>query len=530
MERRSFLKKAAAGGLAAGSIAAPAIVHAQPKLQWRLAASWTKSLDTLFGGADLVVVVGTLGLYFAVRAKLDSIGKIAAADSKNRPPKFNDAINLLLLGSDSRSGHNKVIGGKIGCNCSDTIMLAHISPGGAGITVLSIPRDTMVPYYACTATQGSPGQQADPSAFERINQTLAAGGPECVRETVEQQTGIHVDNIIQLDFTGFQKVINDVHGVTVCVPTAINDPIRALPDGDIVGSGLKLPAGRHHITGRVALKFWRARYALADGSDLARIQRDQYLMGQIVKGVLRSGMLVHPTTLYRVVGDVASSMSTDASISDLVKIARSLGSLSSTKVNFVTAPTGPYPGDPGAELSLAPTAGAIFTAIARDKTLPKAPRKKGTKDKGKQHGSGGQLATISPSKVDVTVLNGTTTAGLAAKVSTELSAAGFALTGIPGNAASSSYVQTQIGYGAAADLAAARTLRQYFPHALLKQVPGLAAGTVQLIVGPGFTTVAQPNQPIGTISGSFNASARCRNGAFFGPNLPAPTGKVACAC
>lgn len=54
MERRSFLKKAAVGGLAAGTIAAPAIVHAQPKIQWRLAASWPKSLDTLFGGADLV--------------------------------------------------------------------------------------------------------------------------------------------------------------------------------------------------------------------------------------------------------------------------------------------------------------------------------------------------------------------------------------------------------------------------------------------------------------------------------------------
>jgi TRAP-type mannitol/chloroaromatic compound transport system substrate-binding protein len=54
MERRSFLKTAAAGGLAAGSIAAPAIVRAQPAIQWRLAASWPKSLDTLYGGAELI--------------------------------------------------------------------------------------------------------------------------------------------------------------------------------------------------------------------------------------------------------------------------------------------------------------------------------------------------------------------------------------------------------------------------------------------------------------------------------------------
>jgi len=53
MQRRSFLKKAAVGA-AAGTIAAPAIVHSQPSIQWRLTASWPKSLDTLFGGADLV--------------------------------------------------------------------------------------------------------------------------------------------------------------------------------------------------------------------------------------------------------------------------------------------------------------------------------------------------------------------------------------------------------------------------------------------------------------------------------------------
>ncbi|TMH99193.1 MAG: twin-arginine translocation signal domain-containing protein [Betaproteobacteria bacterium] len=53
MERRSFLKKAAAGVAAAG-VAAPAIAQSQPSIQWRLAASWPKSLDTLYGGAELV--------------------------------------------------------------------------------------------------------------------------------------------------------------------------------------------------------------------------------------------------------------------------------------------------------------------------------------------------------------------------------------------------------------------------------------------------------------------------------------------
>ena len=53
MQRRSFLKKAAVG-FAAGTVAAPAIAQSQPNIQWRLAASWPKSLDTLYGGAELV--------------------------------------------------------------------------------------------------------------------------------------------------------------------------------------------------------------------------------------------------------------------------------------------------------------------------------------------------------------------------------------------------------------------------------------------------------------------------------------------
>src|SRR5204862_7373160 len=53
MQRRSFLKKAAAG-VAASAVAAPAIAQSQPTINWRMATSWPKSLDTLFGGAELV--------------------------------------------------------------------------------------------------------------------------------------------------------------------------------------------------------------------------------------------------------------------------------------------------------------------------------------------------------------------------------------------------------------------------------------------------------------------------------------------
>src|SRR5262245_49452 len=251
--------------------------------------------------AILVVVVA--GVYAAFRLELSGVRHLPKIDAQHRPQRYNEALNILLLGSDIRSGRNRAIGGRDGCSCSDTIMIAHISPGRGGVTVVSIPRDTVVPLYACSPWKGLPGQAADPYAVERINATLAAGGPECVRHTVEEQTGIYIDNVIALDFVGFQRAINDVGGVNVCLPFAINNVVTA---GE--GSGLDLKAGKHHINGRVALQFWRTRYNVADGSDIARISRDQYLMAQIVKGVLRSGLLRSPSKIITVLGDVADAI------------------------------------------------------------------------------------------------------------------------------------------------------------------------------------------------------------------------------
>jgi LCP family protein required for cell wall assembly len=488
-----------------------------------------------------VVVVSTLGLYVAVRLKLDAIRHVTRIDTSNRPKQYTKALNIMLLGSDSRAGRNARLGGLNGCNCSDTIMVVHISPGRGKVTVLSIPRDTMVPTYACSATGGLPGQQKDLLAYERINNTLETGGPECVRHTVEQQTGIFISDFIQLDFSGFVHVINDIHGVNICVPFAVNDPKFG---GH--GTGLKLSPGRHHIYGQVALKFWRARYALADGTDTARIARDQYLMAQLVKGVLHSGLLSSPAKLYTVMGDVAKAMTTDASTSDLLGIVTSLSGLSSKNVQFITAPSAPWPYDNN-ELEFAqPQSAAVFAAIAHDSRLPKA-GKGGTS-------SGGQLLTISPSKVMVKVLNGSGISRQAHHAATALTALGFDVVST-GNVPGLSYAKSVIEYSSAADRPAANTLQEQFPSATFKLVPGLTAGTVQVILGTNFTGLASqpspsssPSSPptssptasptptpaaIGGLSGSYGGitgNVGCRNSAFYGPNSPAPAGPVPCGC
>lgn len=463
-----------------------------------------------------VLVAGTLGAYVVIRIKLAGITHIAKIDAAHRPPRYNNALNLLLLGSDNRHGHNGTIGGRNGCNCSDTIMLAHVSPGRGKVTVVSIPRDTMVPLYACSPWNGLPGQQANSYAVERINATLAAGGPECVRETVEQQSGVYIDNVIEIDFTAFEKVINDVGGVNVCVPFAIHNVITLSG-----GTGLDLSAGYHHIWGRVALQFWRTRENIADGSDIDRIARDQYLLAQVAKGVLHTGLLHSPTKLYQVLGDVASNMVTDASTIDLIHIATSLAGISTSHVQFITAPWVSYPGDPNEVEFAQPQANAVFWALAHDTKLPKVTKKKAKGQKAPPVGTTAQPLTVSPSLVKVMILNGSSGADLASQAEAALTSRGFTVVGT-GYAATTSYTTSVIQYASAADLPAARTLKQQFSSVTLQLDPSLTPGTVQVILGSSFTELAPPRQTAQTVSGlstsygGITANVSCRNSAFYG--------------
>ncbi|HWF79952.1 MAG TPA: LCP family protein [Streptosporangiaceae bacterium] len=487
-----------------------------------------------------VLVAGTFSAYIVIKLKLDGITHIAKIDATHRPPRYNDATNILLLGSDDRHGHNGSIGGRNGCNCSDTIMVAHISPGRGKVTVVSIPRDTMVPLYACSPWNGLPGQQADPYAVERINATLAAGGPECVRETVEQQSGVYIDNVIEIDFTAFEQVINDVGGVNVCLPFSIHNVITLAG-----GTGLDLTAGYHHIWGRVALQFWRTREDIADGSDIARIARDQYLLAQLVKGVLRSGLLHSPSKLYKVLGDVATNMVTDASDVGLLHLATSLAGVSTSNVQFITAPWVSYPGDPNEVEFAQPQANAVFWAIAHDTKLPKITKKKGKRNAAVPGtsptpvstptvGTAAQPLTVSPSLVKVLILNGSSGANLTSQASADLTSRGFTVVGT-GYAATTSYTTSVIQYASATDLPAARTLKQQFSSVTLQLDPSLTAGTVQVILGSDFTKLAPPTQTAQAVSGlstnygGITANVSCRNSAFYGYYDQSPVPNT-CAC
>jgi LCP family protein required for cell wall assembly len=434
--------------------------------------------------AVVIVTAGTLGVYLKYRAVYDSITRVTVPSKAlgDRPPVYSTTSqDILVYGDDTRTGltpHQQYIlhAGHDQTNNTDTIMVVHIAPGHHQVTVVSIPRDTMVPVYECDKGPGYTGQQANPAGAVQINSLLQIGGPTCLWKTVEQVTGIRIDHFIGIGLLGFVKVVNDLGGVNVCVPFNVNDSM----------SGLKLKAGEQHISGIQALAFWRTREDLGDGSDLERIQRDQFMSAQVVKGVLHSGLLSNPIKLLNVVSDAAASMTTDAGMSatDLVHIGQSFRDLSGQNVQFITAPNEPWTQNANRIQLMQPQASEVFAAIARDITVPKVSA---------TPSATAQVLTTSPANVKVKVLNGSGVPRLASRAAAGLTSRGFIVTGT-GEAPNFSYTTSVIEYGSAADMAAVNALKSELTNVTALRVASLAPGTVDLILGSSFTGLA-PQAP-----------------------------------
>src|SRR5215813_7518884 len=468
--------------------------------------------------ATLTITFVSLTAYAAYRGVWDSIHHVTVTSGElgKRPPKLNGSENILIIGSDSRTGTHGY--GHTQGSRSDTSMLLHISPTHTGAIVISFPRDTMVPIYQCEADgQGHHGQQAQPGGLEQLNSTFSYGGAACLWKTLEQVTHIHIDHFVEVDFSGFKSIVNDVGGVPVCLPYAISDP----------ASKLNLPAGRSVVQGAQALAFVRERH-IGLGSDLQRINRQQIFLASLAQKIKQSSSLTNPAKLYTLVHDIASSLTTDTGLTstDMLAVANSLKGVSTGSLQFITAPVLPYPANPDNQVEFwQPYAGQLFGAIARDNHLQTTAKRDARANP--------QVATVSTSKVHVHVLNATSTAGLAATTASQLTAKGYKVRGT-GNASASN--GTIIEYGSTSLLPEADTLLKEIPTAQLKMVSSAKGETLNLVLGSGFKGLASAHPATkhksvskvaksigkstsgGGISGNTNI---CHDqSAFSGPDTP----------
>ncbi|HXL16521.1 MAG TPA: LytR family transcriptional regulator, partial [Streptosporangiaceae bacterium] len=114
-----------------------------------------------------VLVGGILTAYGVYRDVFAKIHEVWVTGLGNRPRAYNHALNILVIGSDTRMGKNSRFGARMAGQRSDTVLILHLSPGRRRAVVLSIPRDSVVPVLACPSVRGAPGQVAAPGQIEQ---------------------------------------------------------------------------------------------------------------------------------------------------------------------------------------------------------------------------------------------------------------------------------------------------------------------------------------------------------------------------
>lgn len=267
-------------------------------------------------------------------------------------------LNILLAGIDVRAGltrHQQVllhVGHAISDN-SDTLMLVHIAANRRHVEVISLPRDSWVKI---------PG-----FGMNKINAAIGFGGPKLMVRTVEQATGVTINDFAEVNFLGFVKVIDALGGVSICLPYAVNDSY----------SGLRLSAGRHHVDGITALQFARDRHSFAL-SDIARIANQHQLIASVITKAVSSGTLANPLRFSRFLSAITSAVSVDRNF-NVVGLADQLRYLKPSAVSFVTVPLASMnyvtPSGESAVLWNKTAARRLFARIRNDQPIQSRPRK-----------------------------------------------------------------------------------------------------------------------------------------------------------
>jgi polyisoprenyl-teichoic acid--peptidoglycan teichoic acid transferase len=234
------------------------------------------------------------------------------------PPLLQAPFNVLLIGVDKRDAEPEE-GAR-----SDTLIVVHVDPLAKWASMLSIPRDTYV-----TIPKSGEGDKINgaysygyrnPEIYGK-NVTPDEGGAALAAETVEEFLGITIDYTAQVDFNGFQKLVDAIDGITIDVPYAILD--AEYPTEDFGYMRLLIEPGLQRMDGLTALRYARTRHV---DSDFGRGARQQQVIQAALNEVKRRGLLGNLEALPELLAVVRESIKTTMPIDDLSTL-RSLAAL-----------------------------------------------------------------------------------------------------------------------------------------------------------------------------------------------------------
>jgi len=331
-----------------------------------------RQLLTILGAVVVVVAisVGAVGGFYvwdAARALQENGIDIG---DESLPPTLGEiegGVNLLVVGTDSCEGQDLTLFPRCkhdtGGERNDVTMLVHISDSPRRVTVVSFPRDMIVPIPSCPTGDG--GSYSAMSA-QMINASYMYGGLPCTVLTVEALTGVDIQYAAAIRWTGVINMSDAIGGVDVCLADDIKDK----------HTGLDLKAGNRTLVGAEALQFLRIRHGIGDGSDLGRISNQQQFMSSLVRKLQSDGVLANPTVLFNLATTAVSQVQTKQLVlSDsltnpqrMVQIAMAVKSVPYKDIVFVQYPTVYAPGG-GRVLPVTSAADVLFDALAENKAI-----------------------------------------------------------------------------------------------------------------------------------------------------------------
>lgn len=430
--------------------------------------------------ATALAIIASLGGYGWYQG---IVGNITTAqvdtDAWDRPTSVEGVMNLLVIGSDIRSGENADYGEAEGAR-PDTMLIASINVDNGAATLVNLPRDLVVELPACEAVEGYEGMNPHSGM---INSAMTFGGVGCQWQTVEQVTGVHLDHFVMMDFTGFKDMVDALGGVEMCIPAPVEDP----------KAHLSLDAGTQTLNGEDSLGYVRSRYGQGDGSDLSRIDRQQEFMGAMLRQVLSSEVMTSPVTITNFLGAVTESVTTDEelTVDTMTDIAISMREVDLERIQFVTVPNGQHPADPNRLAMSQPAASELFAAINSGSYLEDEEEEEGEDS---EEGSGDADAPA-PADVSVQVLNNTGISGLAGEVQGVLLGEGYDVTGIGEPVVR--FPELTTVYYAPGEAAAAELLAGSLESAVTEEAADLQQ-TLELVIGQdwgGFADGGDSSEP-----------------------------------
>ena len=419
--------------------------------------------------------------YFYFRHQLSRLTKL------NIPGLASDddtgsVMNVLMVGSDSRENTSGYIADATGKGDegttgqrSDTIMILHVDPTQQKAAIMSIPRDLYVSI---------PGNGKD-----KVNAAFSAGGPQLLIRTIKEALGIEINHYVEVDFTGFERIVDTIGGVKVYTDYPARDEM----------TGLDLPlAGCNEVDGYQALAFVRSRYyetyergrwVTGANSDIDRIARQQDFIRRIMKKAVSSG-LGNPLTLNRLISIGVSNVRVDQAMStkDITTLAKRFRSIDPDTVDMLTLPTSDgVAGDAAVPLLDTRRAQEFIDRLNGIKAPPPP----------------ASSAAVKPADVAVAVLNGNGGDAVASTTAASLSQAGFRVAST-GNALSYDFAQTIVRYAPGQQAKGALLRSSLVAGASLEEDKTLAGSDVALVVGldyNGLKTTATPAAPSTALPG-----------------------------